>query len=199
MSRNDGVLKNPHEQISFMNKPDLIQMHLDILYKSVSFISNDKILTILEEYKTTKEEKRKEEEDRMMQQLLMKKSRGRQSSNKVFVDQEMEEDDPTPKIPKQERDFRTKNSLVDMSKDWRKESLDKAKLLNKRQPIPNQNHNSFSKDKVIPTLKKSPTVDLTPQKSLNSKKVSEKAPSDVDQNMEGESSDLTSSADISLK
>jgi hypothetical protein len=24
MNRNDGILKNPHEQISFMNKPDLI-------------------------------------------------------------------------------------------------------------------------------------------------------------------------------
>ena len=63
--RNDGVLKNPHEQISFMNKPDLIQMHLDILYKSVSFISGEKIMTILEDYKTAKEEKRKEEEDRL--------------------------------------------------------------------------------------------------------------------------------------
>ena len=66
-SRNDGVVKNPHEQISFMNKPDLIQMHLDILYKSVTFISSEKILTILEDYKTAKEDKRKEEEDRMMQ------------------------------------------------------------------------------------------------------------------------------------
>lgn len=49
-----------------MNKPDLIQMHLDILYKNVTFISSDKILTILEDYKNAKEEKRKEEEDRLM-------------------------------------------------------------------------------------------------------------------------------------
>lgn len=84
-NRPDGVVKNPHEQISFMNKPDLIQMHLDILYKSVTFISSEKILTILEDYKTAKEEKRKEEEDRLMQQLLMKKSRGRQSNKKAIA------------------------------------------------------------------------------------------------------------------
>ena len=35
-------------------------MHLDILYKSVGFISGDKILAILDDYKTAKEEKRKE-------------------------------------------------------------------------------------------------------------------------------------------
>lgn len=111
MSRNDGIVKNPHEQISFMNKPDLIQMHLDILYKSVSFISKDKILTILEEYKTTKEEKRKEEEDRMMQQLLMKKSRGRQSTKKAFNDHEMEDE------TKKSKDTRINGNAVDMTKE----------------------------------------------------------------------------------
>ena len=58
-------------------------MHLDILYKSVGFISGDKILAILDDYKTAKEEKRKDEEERLMQQMLMKKSRGRQSTKKV--------------------------------------------------------------------------------------------------------------------
>jgi hypothetical protein len=122
MCRNDGILKNPHEQISFMNKPDLIQMHLDILYKSVLFISSDKILIILEQYKATNEEKRKEEEDRMMQQLLMKKSRGRQITKKTFADQEI--DDET----KKSKDTRINSHIVDMTKD----SFDKSKLLNKR-------------------------------------------------------------------
>jgi len=43
----EGTAKGLHEQISFMSKPDLIQMHLNILYKSVGFLSNDKILSIL--------------------------------------------------------------------------------------------------------------------------------------------------------
>lgn len=52
----------------------------------------------------------------------------------------------------------------------------------------------------MPTLKKSLTVDPAPQKTLNMKKlISEKAPSDIDLNMEGDSSDMTSSADVSLK
>jgi hypothetical protein len=97
-------------------------MHLDILYKSVSFISSEKILTILEEYKTTKEEKRKEEEDRMMQQLLMKKSRGRQSTKKPFSDHEMDDE------AKKSKDTRINATAVDMNK----ESLEKSKLLNKR-------------------------------------------------------------------
>ena len=97
-------------------------MHLNILYKSVSFITGDKILTILEEYKKTKEEKRKEEEDRMMQQLLMKKSRGRQSTKKTFADQEMDDD------TKKSKETRINPNAVDMTK----ESLEKSKLLNKR-------------------------------------------------------------------
>lgn len=112
-----------------MNKPDLIQMHLDILYKSVTFISSEKILTILEDYKTAKEEKRKEEEDRLMQQLLMKKSRGRQSNKKATTttDQEMNDESSN----KKSKDG-SAPAKADVNKDWRKESLDKSKLLNKR-------------------------------------------------------------------
>jgi len=103
-------------------------MHLDILYKSVTFISNEKILTILEDYKTAKEEKRKEEEDRLMQQLLMKKSRGRQSNKKALavIDQDMNDDS------KKAKDTKTPQTNVDVTKDWRKESIDKSKLLNKK-------------------------------------------------------------------
>jgi hypothetical protein len=126
--RNDGVVKNPHEQISFMNKPDLIQMHLDILYKSVVFISRDKILAMLEDYKTAKEEKRKEEEERLMQQMLMKKSRGRQAAKKAQppVDQEMQDES------KKAKETTKSPANVEAAKDWRKESLDKSKLLSKR-------------------------------------------------------------------
>jgi hypothetical protein len=172
-----------------MNKPDLIQMHLDILYKSVTFISSEKILTILEDYKTAKEEKRKEEEDRLMQQLLMKKSRGRQSNKKATTttDQEMNDESKKPKDV-------SAPAKADVNKDWRKESLDKSKLLNKRQPIANQNHNSFSKDKAAPSLKKSPTNETV--KPLEVKKATPIKPiTESDQAMEGESSDLSSSVD----
>ena len=48
-----------------MSKPDLIQMHLNILYKSVTFLNQDRIVNILAEYKKTKDIKRKEEEKRL--------------------------------------------------------------------------------------------------------------------------------------
>lgn len=40
-------------------------MHLDILYKSVNFLSKYKIERILEDYKKTKELKIREEEERL--------------------------------------------------------------------------------------------------------------------------------------
>lgn len=61
----EGTAKSLHEQISFMSKPDLIQMHLNILYKSVTFLNQDRIVNILAEYKKTKDIKRKEEEKRL--------------------------------------------------------------------------------------------------------------------------------------
>lgn len=42
-------------------------------------------------------------------------------------------------------------------------------------------------------------VDSTSVKAILVKKTPEKTPSELDQNMEGESSDLSSSADISVK
>jgi hypothetical protein len=52
--------------VSFMRKPEIIQMHLDILYKSVPYISKDKIMKILSNYKETKMQKQKEEEERIL-------------------------------------------------------------------------------------------------------------------------------------
>lgn len=86
----EGTAKSLHEQISFMNKPDLIQMHLNILYKSVTFLSQDRILNMLAEYKKTKDLKRKEEEKKHQLQMMMKKSRGRNAAKKDKLnDQEM--------------------------------------------------------------------------------------------------------------
>jgi|DEB0MinimDraft_12_1074336.scaffolds.fasta_scaffold16136_4 hypothetical protein len=48
----------------FMSKPEIIKMHLDILYKSINFLSKDKIQTVLNEYKLQKAQKLKEEEER---------------------------------------------------------------------------------------------------------------------------------------
>lgn len=58
----------------------------------------------------------------------MKKSRGRQSTKKIQpnnTDQEMNDES------KKAKDTRVAGN-VDMTKDWRKESIDKSKLLNKR-------------------------------------------------------------------
>jgi hypothetical protein len=48
------------EQISylkFMRKPEIIKMHLDILFKSISFLKQEKIDTMLLEYKEQKAQK----------------------------------------------------------------------------------------------------------------------------------------------
>ena len=71
-----------------MNKPDVIQMHLDILYKSISYLSRDKIEAVLPDYKLMKEKKRKEEEEKLLIRSHLKKSRGR-SNSKRRSDQEM--------------------------------------------------------------------------------------------------------------
>jgi len=63
-----------------MKKPEVIKMHLDILYKSIGFLSEDKIAAKIELYKQAKEQKRKEEEERLQMQIQMKKQRGRSSN-----------------------------------------------------------------------------------------------------------------------
>lgn len=40
---------------SFMKNPEVIKMHLDILYKSIGFLSEQKIITKIEQYKQAKE------------------------------------------------------------------------------------------------------------------------------------------------
>ena len=57
-------------------------MHLDILYKQVTFITPQKIASILPGFKEDKMQKQKEEEERIQMQNQMKKSRGRQSTKK---------------------------------------------------------------------------------------------------------------------
>lgn len=55
-------------------------MHLDILYKSIGFLSEEKIAAKIEQYKQAKEQKRKEEEERLQMQIQIKKQRGRSSN-----------------------------------------------------------------------------------------------------------------------
>ena len=79
---------------AFMKKPEVIKMHLDILYKSISFLSQPKIEAMIEKYKQAKEQKRKEEEERIQMQIQMKKSRGRSNANgNPKKDRKMNEED----------------------------------------------------------------------------------------------------------
>lgn len=64
-----------------MNKPEIIKMHLEILYKSVGFISEQKIQTNLEEFRKAKEQKKREKEQRVLLNTQMKKQKGKQTTN----------------------------------------------------------------------------------------------------------------------
>jgi hypothetical protein len=48
-----------------MKKPEVIKMHLDILYKSITFLSEEKIIAKIELYRQAKEQKKREEEERL--------------------------------------------------------------------------------------------------------------------------------------
>ena len=65
-----------------MEKPEIIQMHLDILYKSVPFLERQTIEDKIDFYKDSKEKKKREEQERLQMQIQMKKTRGRQSAKK---------------------------------------------------------------------------------------------------------------------
>lgn len=62
MGDEKGEMQENMDYYNFMRKPEIIKMHLDILYQSVSFISKEKIKNILSEYKQCKIQKQKEEE-----------------------------------------------------------------------------------------------------------------------------------------
>lgn len=68
------------EQLSymqFMRKPEVIRMHLDILYKSINFLKREHIEAYLFDYKQQKQRKQKEEEERLIMQNSIRKLRGR--------------------------------------------------------------------------------------------------------------------------
>lgn len=48
-----------------MKNPEVIKMHLDILYKSIGFLSEEMIAAKIEQYKQAKEQKKREEEERL--------------------------------------------------------------------------------------------------------------------------------------
>lgn len=65
----DGVADDECDEESqvpaFMKKPEIIKMHLDILYKNIDFLSEEKIAAKIEVYKQAKEQKKIDEEKRM--------------------------------------------------------------------------------------------------------------------------------------
>ena len=68
--------------MNFMKKPEVIKMHLDILYKSIPFMKKDKIEVMLTDYKKMKAQKQREEEERLQFQNQLRKLRGRSSTKK---------------------------------------------------------------------------------------------------------------------
>lgn len=57
-------------------------MHLDILYKSIPYLTKEKVSCIINNYKEMKEQKRKEEEERLLMRSQQKKARGRSNSKR---------------------------------------------------------------------------------------------------------------------
>jgi hypothetical protein len=53
------------DTVCFIKDPEVIRMHLDILYKTIPLLSKERILAILEPYKKEKERKRKEAKERI--------------------------------------------------------------------------------------------------------------------------------------
>lgn len=54
----------------FINNPQIIKMHLDIIYKSVSFLSEDKIDQLIKKYlENIEKNKREEENQKMLEEL----------------------------------------------------------------------------------------------------------------------------------
>jgi len=84
--------------MKFMRKPEVIKMHLDILYKSVMFLKREKIETMLYDYKQDKIRKQKEEEERLLMQTHIRKLRGRSGPkrDKSQEDANIEFDAHTP-------------------------------------------------------------------------------------------------------
>ena len=57
-------------------------MHLEILLKSINYLSKERIEELLSSYKTMKEQKRKEEAEKLLIRSQMKKARGRSNSKR---------------------------------------------------------------------------------------------------------------------
>lgn len=65
-----------------MRKPEVIKMHLDILFKSITFLNKHKIEVMLQDYKQQKIQRQKEEEERLQMQNHLRKIRGRSLTKK---------------------------------------------------------------------------------------------------------------------
>lgn len=83
---------------SFMKKPEVIKMHLDILYKSITFLSEEKIIAKIEMYRQAKEQKKREEEERIQMQIQIKKQRGRNTGHQQPGYVQMSRKDRKPQL-----------------------------------------------------------------------------------------------------
>ena len=78
------------EQISYiLKKPEILRMHLEILYKSVSFVSQIKINEGLFEFKARKEKILLEQQIRNNEQKIKRKQRSTNKKEEEF-DQDVE-------------------------------------------------------------------------------------------------------------
>jgi hypothetical protein len=79
---NQELTEEQLSYIEFMRKPEVIKMHLDILYKNIHFLKKEKIDIMLNEYKSQKLQKQKEAEEQLQIQNQMRKLRGRSGQKK---------------------------------------------------------------------------------------------------------------------
>lgn len=84
------------EQISYiLKKPEILRMHLEILYKSVSFVSQIKINEGLFEFKARKEKILLEQQIRNNEQKIKRKQRSTNKKEEEFdQDVEMKNENP---------------------------------------------------------------------------------------------------------
>lgn len=84
------------EQISYiLKKPEILRMHLEILYKSVSFVSQIKINEGLFEFKARKEKILLEQQIRNNEQKIKRKQRSTNKKEEEFdQDAEMKNENP---------------------------------------------------------------------------------------------------------
>ena len=89
---NQEMTEEQLSYIEFMRKPEVIRMHLDILFKNILFLKKEKIDKMLNEYKLQKLQKQKEAEEQLQIQNQMRKMRGRSGQKKEKTKEDLAAD-----------------------------------------------------------------------------------------------------------